>query len=123
MLGWVSEDPGSILSAASSMCLFRKGDRLSEMVALLENSTRQKGNKSTAVKAYFSESACGRGASILMHCFSKVSARTSSGASPCDKLEYQGTEKSVPSANCLAFQFAGHWQFAQDANAHTGAAS
>ena len=45
------------------------------MVALLKNSTQQKRNKLTAVKAYILESTCGRGASIIMNCCSKALGR------------------------------------------------
>ena len=75
MLGWASEEPGSILSAVSSRSFFRKGRRLSKTIALLENRRRQRKKRPTVVKAYFSESACGRGASIIMHCFNKVLGR------------------------------------------------
>ena len=75
LLGRASEEPGSILRAVSSMRFLRKSDRLSEMVALLENSKRQREKRPRAVKAYVLESACNRGAAIVMHCFSKVLGR------------------------------------------------
>ena len=80
MLGWASEEPGSILSAVSSMRFFKKGDGLSEMVALLESSTRQSWNRPTVMKGHFSESACGRGASIIMHFSSNVLGRVRQAA-------------------------------------------
>ena len=75
MLGWAFEEPGSILNVANSMSLVREGAKLSETVALLENSRRQRRKSPTAVNAYFLKNACGRGASTIMHCFSKVLRR------------------------------------------------
>ena len=80
MLGWISEEPGSILSAVSSMRFFKKGDGLSEMVALLESSTWQSRKRPTVMKGHFSESACGRGASIIMHFSSNVLGRVHQAA-------------------------------------------
>ena len=89
------------MKAIKPMGLFRKGNRLSGMVAVIKGSRRQRPTSSYGGLCFRKRmwQGCVDHYALLQQ---SIEARATSAASPCGKAEYLHTEERVP-ADCLPF--------------------